>query len=141
MTDDSRFVDLARLAQDAFDARRRYEWRINYSLWGGLAAIGYWAHQEKVRIFDSSCGAIVVGGALVLLYLASLLLINCGHAKDKAWKHYYMWRAIGKVDRPEPKKCRLVWTQFAWCACQTSFTLLLTWLVMKTLLGVHPATP
>lgn len=141
MTDDSRFVELARLAHDAFDSRRRYEWRISFSLWGGLAAIGYWAHHEKVRVFDSSCGAIGIGGVVVLLYLASLLLINFGHAKDKAWKRYYMTRAVGKAEPAEPTRYGLAWTQVAWCACQTGFTLLLTWLVMKTLLGVPPATP
>ena len=137
MADDSCFVALARLAQDAFDARRRYEWRINFSLWGGLAAIGYWANKARVRIFDSPCAAVTVGAVLVALYLGSLLLINWGHTKDKAWKHYYMKHAMGK-DAPEPTRYPLDWTQIAWCACQTGFTLLLTWLVLKVLLDVHP---
>ena len=141
MTDDSVFVSLARLAHDAFDARRRYEWRINFSLWGGLAAIGYWANKAQVRIIDSLCGAISVGVVVVMLYLASLLLINYGHAKDKAWKHYYMKSATGKEEPSEPTKYRLALTQVAWCVCQTGFTLLLTWLVLKAILDVHPATP
>lgn len=140
MIDKSNLVELARLAHDAFDARRRYEWRINFSLWGGLAAIGYWANNAQVRILDSPCLAVSVGVLLVVLYVASLLLINYGHSKDKAWKHYYMKHAMGK-DAPEPMKYPIEWTQIAWCACQTGFTVLLTCLVLKVLLHVPAASP
>lgn len=137
MADESTYIALARLAHDAFHARRRYEWRINFSLWGGLAAIGYWAVNVQKRIFDTRPAAYGVGVALLLLYLGSLLLINYGHRQDKEWKRYYMRLAV-KKESPEPTQYCLSLTQVLWCLCQTGFTALLIWLVLEVLLGVHP---
>ncbi len=100
MAVDMGYVELARLAQSAFDGRRKIEWRINFSLWGGLGIIAYWAMKYHIPIFDSKWTANCAFGVIIFLYIFALYLIACGHRQDKAWKHYYMNKAEGIASLP-----------------------------------------
>lgn len=92
-------------------------------------------------IFDARWMAYAVGAVLCVLYMLSLILINYGHRQDKEWKHYYMKRALGGDNIPEPGKPRFITrSQILWCVAQVAFMLVIICLVMHVLLGVKPGT-
>lgn len=99
------FLQLAKLAQDSFQNRRAYEWKIAFGLWTGIALFTWFLAQHPALL---SAAWLVVLGLLYLCVLAVYLLfwqipLHRGFLLDKMWKHYYMHKAEGRSpEKSEP---------------------------------------
>lgn len=134
MIDKAQFVELAKIAQDSFESRRGYEWKINFSTWGALGALAYWSSKENVPLFSSPSQAYLIGGFILLLYLLSYCLIATAHCTDKSWKHYYLDQVEGvATSRPPPRKS---FAPIFWGVHNVAFTAVLLFFVFKILLQV-----
>jgi len=132
-----RYVELAKLAQSAFDERRRIEWRVNLGLWAALGAITYFARKERIQVFQPEWLAWVFAIGIFVSYVIYIFHFLAAHTTDKAWKHYYMARAEGeKADRP----ARGTWVfrgfPWWWLIMQLIFTGMLLYVVTMILTAV-----
>jgi hypothetical protein len=98
------YLELAKLAQQSFESRRSYEWKLAFGLWTGIGFFTYFAVQHA--------GAFPWWALWLLLaaYLAIAVLgcvvwqppLRTAADCDKKWKHYYMHRA--EQSRPEQRR-------------------------------------
>ena len=132
----SNYIEMARLAQGSFDERRRYEWQVNLSLWAALGLLVYACIKENISVFDSTCGAYLFGGIVLIFYLVFHFMVSRGHAIDKSWKHYYLGRAEGAASEKAPKhRLEERWTyKIVWWIPPVGFTVALLYLVIRVLL-------
>ena len=89
MPDEKPFSELAAIAQGSFEDRRRYEWKLNFSVWASLGLLAYWATSTGTQIFDPANPrrAYMIGALLLVLYTLSFCLIAKANIADKNWKH------------------------------------------------------
>ena len=89
------YLELAKLAHQAFENRRSLEWRAAFALWTGIGAVTYFAVHEAGAV--SGWAVWFLAAAYVMIGLGWWLvwhpLLRQAFDKDKAWKHYYMHRA------------------------------------------------
>ena len=59
--DSKTYLEMPQLSQQSIEARRGYEWKVNFSLWGGLALVAYFCWKERIAdIFISEGQARVL---------------------------------------------------------------------------------
>lgn len=102
------YLDLAKLAQQSFENRRIYEWKVAFGLWTGLGAFTYFAIQYAAPLptWAILCLAVTYVGTAAIWGVIWQPSLRTAHDCDKAWKHYYMHRA---EDRPSNRRARDPW--------------------------------
>ena len=132
------YVELAKIAQSSFDERRRFEWRVNFSLWAALGLVAYFAIKEKVQVFNSWKEAFYLGLIITVLYIVYQFMVSEAHKTDKRWKHYYLAKAEGEdVEPPERDFVGQTRTKQAmWWFSQIGFTVVMLLFVFTVLLRI-----
>ena len=135
--DSTLFLDLARLSQDAFNERRRHEWRVNLSLWAALGLAVYAVLKEGIRVFDKPWEGWLFGAVVIGVHVIYMIMVNRGHMIDKKWKHYYLAKAEGREPREVPQfshSSKLV--HVLWAIPQIVLTAAIVVLAVTLLIGV-----
>ena len=96
------YLELAKLAQQSFENRRSYEWKVAFGLWTGIAAFTYFSVEHLGPLSASAqlgllIAYIIIGILWCAVWQPSL---RAAFDRDKDWKHYYLHRA---ENRPEDK--------------------------------------
>ena len=132
------YVQLARLAHESFEQRRRYEWKMHFGLWAAIAAVVFAAIKEKIIFFSCVSEAEWIGFTLWAAYLLHFIMVSSGHWKDKQKKHFYMAKAEGSPEsNMEEYKIRHFLLQALWAIPYMVFTGSLIYLAIKVLLGIQ----
>lgn len=147
MEQTSTYLELAKLAQTSFEDRRRYEWRISFSLWIAIGSVGYWFSQASAA--NSLSGFwVVLSCAAPFFHYWSHHNIARAHSIDKTQRHYWLDRC--DTSGPPPKKsltdlihdaesAPIESGQNAWIWMQVAFTILLEVAVLSLLLSREPS--
>lgn len=77
------YVELSRLAHDAFVNRQQYEWRFCFSIWTALGLTVYFSLTEDTRIIYSSEEGYLCLLVLLVVNLTYGYLTARGHSTDK----------------------------------------------------------
>ena len=142
MTEKPNFAELASICQQAFEDRRKYEWKLNFSFWGALGLIAYWAHKEGFQPFPHGSHAYwIIPTLLMGAYILAFILFFAANAKDKKWKHYYMKReeeyTVGcDCKQGEPDPIPIV-GMILWGLHHVVFTGILVILAVRVLISVE----
>lgn len=137
-TSQETYVELARIAQDSFDKRRSYEWKMHFGLWASIAAVVYAVATKEIEIFSSLCQARTIGAILWAMYFLHFVMVSYGHWQDKKRKHYFMEMAEGKVDTQiEKYTIKHFGRQFLWATPYLIFTALLIHFAIKIILSIQ----
>jgi|GEM_PF-5317615 len=97
MSEEEKWLGLAKLAQDSFFNRREVEWKSAFGLWTAIGGITYFAVSNAAALTHVHMSWFAVGYGLlwfVLLFCWQLPLRR-GFEDDKRWKHHYMHKAEG----------------------------------------------
>ncbi len=134
--DAEKYIELAKLSQQAFEERRRFEWRLVFSIWMALGLIAYTAVTQDVFVPPEALWAL--SGVLFVAFALYLNAVRRAHRIDKDWKHYYLDRAEDKETK-RPKKESLSWLE--WIAPQILMMLVVLLLFVYAMSSVKPESP
>jgi GH24 family phage-related lysozyme (muramidase) len=106
-----RWIDLAKVNQDQLWQRRQYEWKINFGLWAGLAALPglvYLSQKECSLSPTLFYWVVCIYGIVLLAYACHLIGLFISNEEDLQWMHHFKDRAealiaqsqIHVTDRP-----------------------------------------
>ncbi len=113
-------LELAKVAQQAFESRRNLEWKATYGLWVGIGAITYFAVEHAGTVSAAGWWCLFV--AYIVTGLVWILgwqpYIHWAHKRDKEWKHYYSDRAENRAEedsKPDPRPKQKADDTLGWC--------------------------
>lgn len=151
MSELEKYLELAKLIQEDFAARRDLEWKLSIGLWGGAAALTYAITQEaeihqKVALYcDKSYGLIqMIFWAVLIAHGAILILIQNAHARNRRLFWWYLEKAEGLTSTERPYKTLNSykdwydgikdirrWLWFTYHMSMTAIVLLAVWFMLQ----------
>ena len=98
-------LELARLAQDSFQNRRSFEWKVAFALWSGIALFTAFLAREPGLVSGWRLALLFIFylGVLATWFFLWQIPLRRAFDTDKQWKHYYMHKAEGRADNADPR--------------------------------------